>query len=48
MSSQPLSRLEWFQAIKEEYDALLKNNTWTLVDFPPNCTIVGCKWVFRI
>ncbi|KAL5824369.1 hypothetical protein ACOSQ3_020432 [Xanthoceras sorbifolium] len=32
----------------EEYGALIKNHTWTLVPPPPNCNIVGHKWVFRI
>ncbi|KAL5755730.1 hypothetical protein ACOSQ2_020476 [Xanthoceras sorbifolium] len=32
----------------EEYGGLIKNHTWTLVPPPPNCNIVGHKWVFRI
>ena len=31
-----------------EYDALLRNGTWTLVDLPPSRKAIGCKWVFRI
>jgi hypothetical protein len=31
-----------------EFDALLKNQTWTLVPPHPNQNVVGCKWVFRI
>nr|KYP40843.1 Retrovirus-related Pol polyprotein from transposon TNT 1-94 [Cajanus cajan] len=31
-----------------EYDALIKNQTWTLVPLPSNRTVVGCKWVYRI
>nr|KYP48064.1 Retrovirus-related Pol polyprotein from transposon TNT 1-94 [Cajanus cajan] len=34
--------------MKQEYSALLKNNTWTLVQLPPNRNAIGCKWVFRI
>lgn len=34
--------------MQEEYDALIKNNTWTLVPSPSYRNIIGCKWVFRI
>lgn len=30
----------------KEFKALQLNNTWTLVH-PPNCKIIGCKWVFK-
>lgn len=32
----------------EEYAALIRNNTWSLVPHPPNASIVGCKWVFKL
>ncbi|GJY54406.1 nucleotide-binding alpha-beta plait domain-containing protein [Tanacetum coccineum] len=41
--------LEWHQAMKEEYDALMKNETWSLV--PPrasNTDVVDGKWVYRL
>jgi len=31
-----------------EFDALLKNGTWSLVPSLPSMNIVGSKWVFRI
>uniref|UniRef100_A0A2N9F0Q1 Uncharacterized protein n=1 Tax=Fagus sylvatica TaxID=28930 RepID=A0A2N9F0Q1_FAGSY len=39
---------KWRQAMNSEFDALLKNHTWSLV--PPNSSQnqIGCKWVFRI
>ena len=30
-----------------EFDALLRNGTWTLVAPSPTMNIVGCKWVFH-
>ncbi|KAL4585655.1 hypothetical protein LXL04_010278 [Taraxacum kok-saghyz] len=38
----------WQEAMKTEYDALLKNNTSNLVPCPTNVNIVGCKWIYRI
>ncbi|KAG8496312.1 hypothetical protein CXB51_009046 [Gossypium anomalum] len=32
----------------EEYEALLRNNTWDLVPLPANRRVVGCKWVFKL
>lgn len=34
--------------MQEEYDALLKQGTWTLVPCPPDKNLVSCKWIFKI
>jgi histone deacetylase 1/2 len=39
---------DWLQAMKVEYEALMTNNTWTLVSLPANRQAIGCKWVFRL
>lgn len=39
---------KWFTAMQEEYDALERNKTWSLVPLPPNRKAIGCKWVFRV
>eukprot|EP00253_Pinus_taeda_P031750 PITA_31750 len=39
---------EWQQAMVEEYQAVIDNNTWKLVDCPTNVKPIGCKWVYRI
>jgi len=31
-----------------EYDALIKNGTWRLVDPPASFKPIGCKWVYKI
>jgi hypothetical protein len=36
----------WRLAMQEEYDALMANNTWTLVPPPPGANIVSGKWIF--
>uniref|UniRef100_A0A2N9HTD6 Integrase catalytic domain-containing protein n=1 Tax=Fagus sylvatica TaxID=28930 RepID=A0A2N9HTD6_FAGSY len=43
-SSNPL----WQAAMAEELDALSRTRTWDLVDLPPEKSVVGCKWVFKI
>ena len=34
--------------MSEEFDALVRNSTWTLVPPHPTQNIVGCKWIFYI
>ncbi|GKB80165.1 retrovirus-related pol polyprotein from transposon TNT 1-94, partial [Tanacetum coccineum] len=38
----------WRQAMKEEYDALMKNETWPLVPCASNTNLVDGKWVYRL
>lgn len=33
--------------MKAEFDALILNNTWSLVPFHDNMHIVDNKWIFR-
>ncbi|GJZ65530.1 ribonuclease H-like domain-containing protein, partial [Tanacetum coccineum] len=37
----------WQNAMRDEYTALIKNKTWTLVPRPPDTNIVRCMWLFR-
>lgn len=37
----------WFSAMRDEFDALEQNNTWTLVPKPSGVNVVSGKWVFR-
>lgn len=45
---QALQDPNWFAAMQEEFHALQRNRTWSLVPLPPNRTTIGCKWVFRV
>ncbi|GJV59700.1 ribonuclease H-like domain-containing protein [Tanacetum coccineum] len=37
----------WQNAMRDEYTALIKNKTWTLVPRPPDTNIVRCMWLLR-
>ncbi|GKA30788.1 ribonuclease H-like domain-containing protein [Tanacetum coccineum] len=37
----------WQNAMRDEYHALIKNNTLILVPRPPDTNIVCCMWLFR-
>ena len=43
-STDPL----WQIAMKEDLDALSKNNTWDLVTLSSGKFVVGCKWIYKI
>lgn len=45
---QALQSAVWKQAMQEEFDALIAQNTWTLVPLPPDKNLVSCKWLFKI
>ena len=37
----------WKEAMNDEMNSLISNKTWKLVDLPPGCKKIGCKWVLR-
>jgi hypothetical protein len=39
---------EWRNVMQVEYNALLQNQTWSLVAKQPSHNLVGCKWVFKL
>ena len=46
--SEALASPHWFKAMADEFDALKRNGTWSLVPLPPGRQPIGCKWVFRV
>lgn len=46
--SEALQNPKWFQAMKEEYKALVNNNTGTLFLPSHSVKIIGNKWVYRV
>ncbi|KAL6314756.1 hypothetical protein AAG906_027104 [Vitis piasezkii] len=37
----------WKEAINDEMDSIMSNQTWEMVDLPLGSKPIGCKWVFR-
>lgn len=40
--------MKWKDAMREEFDSLMKNGTWKLVNAPDNQKIIDNKWVYKI
>ncbi|KAJ0575491.1 putative RNA-directed DNA polymerase [Helianthus annuus] len=38
----------WIEAMNLEMEALMRNQTWELVDLPSGRKPIGCKWVYRV
>ena len=39
---------KWIEAMKNEYDSLVENQVWKLVDKPSDRNVVQCKWVYKL
>ena len=38
----------WMATMQSEYDAIIKNGTWSLCDLPPGKKDIGTKWVYKL
>ena len=38
----------WMEAMKVEYEALMKNETWDLVPYPNEKNVIENKWIYKI
>jgi hypothetical protein len=50
LPTNPINALRdpnWKMAMKDEYDALIENQTWDLVPRPSNANIIRSLWIFR-
>ena len=45
--STAIAKPEWTAAMKDEFQALLHNKTWTLVPRPHKRPVIGCKWIYK-
>ena len=37
----------WVEAMEVEYNSIMKNHTWDLVDCPAKRKVIGTKWVYK-
>ena len=44
---QAKNHKEWNNAMNEEYESIMKNETWELTEFPENKVPIGCKWLYK-
>jgi histone deacetylase 1/2 len=47
-TAEAFSDSRWKAAMDEEYDALIKNNTWHLVPSRHGQNVIDCKWVYKV
>ncbi len=38
----------WMNAMQQEYDSIIKNHSWKLVDLPFGKTPIIARWVFKV
>jgi hypothetical protein len=38
---------EWKNAMEEEYESIMKTNTWELTELPKHKNPIGCKWIYK-
>ncbi|GJV64853.1 zinc finger, CCHC-type containing protein [Tanacetum coccineum] len=43
----PQELTEEKEAISDEMDSIMGNNTWVLADLSPSYKPLGCKWIFK-
>lgn len=39
---------KWQSAMDDEYQSLIENDTWNIVELPPNQKAIKCKWIFKL
>lgn len=47
-AARPNYMIIGWHAMREEYDALMNNQTWSPIPYSPSMNIVGCKWVCKV
>ena len=43
-----VQKKEWVEAMREEYQSIMKNDLWDIVPKPEGKSVVSCKWIYKI
>eukprot|EP01018_Ginkgo_biloba_P033837 Gb_09512 [translate_table: standard] len=44
---EPVNKIQWQNAKEAEFDALVRNDTWTLMELPLDKDVIGTKWIYK-
>jgi hypothetical protein len=45
---EAIQKIEWADAMTEEYQSIIKNDVWEIVPRPKRKDVVSSKWLFKI
>ena len=45
---QDKDKEEWVTAMNEEYNSIMRNKTWELVELPKDKVPIGSKWLYKL
>ena len=38
---------EWKTTMEQEYESIIRNNTWELLELPRGKQTISCKWLYK-
>eukprot|EP01018_Ginkgo_biloba_P030139 Gb_08011 [translate_table: standard] len=44
---EAVNKVQWKNAMEAEFDALVRNDTWTLMELPLDKDVIGTKWIYK-
>ena len=45
--NKPKNKEEWVTAMNEEYNSIMRNKTWDLLELPKDKVSIGSQWLFK-
>jgi hypothetical protein len=45
---ETIQKKEWVDAMRKEYQSIIKNDVWEIVPIPKNKDVVSSKWIYKI
>eukprot|EP01018_Ginkgo_biloba_P000354 Gb_00282 [translate_table: standard] len=44
---EAINKVQWKNAMEAEFDAFVKNDTWTLMELPLDKDVIRTKWIYK-